>query len=285
MKFIQFFAVLVGIFEVSQQAKIKNRILNGKVVSIEDYPYQVLVIWNVYILSVPQCGGSIISENYILTAGHCVTIKQNDGKKTWVQLRPEMITVLPGKSSAVDLRSAVSIAKIIVHPKLILKHVFNSNGTCTGTKEVKNDIAMIRLKNPLTISKTISIIRLPSQDEQDSSFCGKIAVVTGFGNTFHNQPTQDLHAVNITMPAVNDCENGFICVSNGKPPRGTCQGDSGGPLVINGIQYGLTSYGTSNISAPEIFCEDFHTTYYVNIIKYRKWISQNSDVDKKYNYI
>lgn len=45
----------------------EGRIVGGDQVSIEDYPYQISVLY----LGLHICGGSIISECYAVTAGHC----------------------------------------------------------------------------------------------------------------------------------------------------------------------------------------------------------------------
>lgn len=47
---------------------LDDRIVGGIGVRIEEYPYQVSIeFYRIHI-----CGGSIISANWILTAGHCV---------------------------------------------------------------------------------------------------------------------------------------------------------------------------------------------------------------------
>ncbi|XP_050304855.1 chymotrypsin-like isoform X2 [Anthonomus grandis grandis] len=281
MKCMQCIIIWIVIFQLSQQA-LQNRIINGQVASIEDYPYQVLVVlrgnsisdWN-------SCGGSIISKNYILTAGHCVT-KQSNNKRTWDHVPAEVLYIFKGYSSLskVPIQSVIQPRKIILHPGYNVHHIPGPNGTWLS-EHLVNDIALLYLKNPLTFSKTINKIRLASQDEPDSSFCGKTAVVTGFGLTFHDKATEYLHAVNVTLPAVNKCESGFICVSYGIPPRGSCRGDSGGPVAINGKQYGIVSSGAYRPEFSKMYCEDFKSAYYVNIIYYRKWISENSDVDEE----
>ncbi|XP_050304857.1 kallikrein 1-related peptidase b9-like [Anthonomus grandis grandis] len=205
MWFLQFSCVLIVFIQLSQQAAIDNRIVNGqKVQSIEQYPYQVALFKKNELI----CGGSILSQKYILTAAHC-------------------------------------------------------------------------LVKPLEEGEEISC--LPSPDESDSSFCGKTAVTTGYGWLYNNEPTTDLYAVNLKIPKINKCPYGFhhmICVPQQKGLKGICHGDSGGPLVINGVQYGITASGIE----PTRICQDITLFAFTNIIEFRKWISENSDIDEENAY-
>jgi secreted trypsin-like serine protease len=49
-----------------------SRILNGYPIDVEQAPY----IAHVVIEGLGSCTGSIVSENYILTAGHCELIEE-----------------------------------------------------------------------------------------------------------------------------------------------------------------------------------------------------------------
>ncbi|WP_161939223.1 trypsin-like serine protease, partial [Vibrio alginolyticus] len=56
-------------------ATLQPRITDGKAATPGDFPYQVSVVWGIppIIKYRHVCGGSILNENWILTAGHCVT--------------------------------------------------------------------------------------------------------------------------------------------------------------------------------------------------------------------
>lgn len=56
----------------------QGRIVGGKDVKIEEVPYQVLLEASGF----GFCGGSIIADNWILTAGHCIVYPDD-----WVSVR------------------------------------------------------------------------------------------------------------------------------------------------------------------------------------------------------
>lgn len=72
-----FFMLLLGVW-CNRQKKLKQRddndvkIVGGNETTIETYPYQACLLpydgRDYY-----QCGGSIVSKNYIVTAAHCLT--------------------------------------------------------------------------------------------------------------------------------------------------------------------------------------------------------------------
>lgn len=59
-----------------------------------------------------------------------------------------------------------------------------------------------------------------------------------------------------------------ICTS-GVGTIGVCSGDSGGPLLVNGVQVGITSFGTTNcsLSMPSVF---------TRITEFQSWIWENA---------
>lgn len=70
-----FFSLIVGLLasvaalpsNYSIDPEISPMIVGGNAVNIEDYPYQVHLLKN----GVFFCGGSILTDRYILTAAHC----------------------------------------------------------------------------------------------------------------------------------------------------------------------------------------------------------------------
>ena len=70
-------------FKLWCAANDSSKIVGGSEVTIEEYPWQVFLIVGEY-----MCGGSIIDENWILTAAHCT-----DG------LTPGEITVYAGSTN------------------------------------------------------------------------------------------------------------------------------------------------------------------------------------------
>jgi secreted trypsin-like serine protease len=54
--------------------RVDSRILNGTVVTFGNYPWMALLEYNITDFEVSkkfQCGGSLITPQYVLTAAHC----------------------------------------------------------------------------------------------------------------------------------------------------------------------------------------------------------------------
>ena len=75
--------------ENKYEQSIKTRVINGRETNNIRYPWLVEIV-HVYQLqpNVPdgkskfkRCGGTIVSDKSILTAGHCVCIRHNDEKR------------------------------------------------------------------------------------------------------------------------------------------------------------------------------------------------------------
>ena len=70
------FLFLLFFYSLFESIFAHNRIVGGTEASIEEFPYQV----SIQRLNHHICGGSILSQDWILTAAHC-KLRVNDGVK------------------------------------------------------------------------------------------------------------------------------------------------------------------------------------------------------------
>ncbi|KAJ3656633.1 hypothetical protein Zmor_015692 [Zophobas morio] len=208
------------------------------------------------------CGGSLISEQYILTAAQCLT--------SVPQGIPKVVLLGVSNLSDTNHRHQIKIAKNVVHPEY--KKLFGYN-----------DIGLIKLEKPIEIS---SYVRPACLNTQFDIRVGK-GVATGWGKTHLGTYSAILLKVtldiveyelcNMTYQGVSELERGFIndmhiCTGRGKEQKDACQGDAGGPLQIShnndesSCMYdiiGLTSLGKGCFGGPSVSTRVSH---------YIKWI-------------
>ncbi|XP_012529670.2 chymotrypsin-2 [Monomorium pharaonis] len=231
-----------------------NRIVNGEDTKLGEIPYQVSL--QTEYSSFHFCGGSILNDNYVITAAHCVDDKDaNDIKVV---------------ADTIDLnkpKSQHKVTKIIVHEE------YDSSNSWI------NDIALLKVKIPFVISATVAYVSLLPKDYVVKA--NDIAVASGWGDIVENGPsTNKLQRVNILIADQESCRSIYkkegynvyptqICAYDPSVEKGICNGDSGGPLTVNGKLIGLVSWslGCAKIKYPAV---------YTRVVSYLDWIENNA---------
>lgn len=190
-----------------------------------------------------SCGGSLISELYVLTAGHC--LRSQNGPLKIVRLGDLIIDTTYDDAMPIELE----IIEIIQHPKY-------------STASKYHDIALLRLNETVVFNPYIRPICLPS------AINGDRLIATGWGRTgFADEPSTKLLKVFLEPFSNEECNNYYandvdrklakgidhktqFCVGSRFENKDTCPGDSGGPLQSHHRkQYcmftivGITSFG------------------------------------------
>ncbi|XP_069700742.1 brachyurin-like [Periplaneta americana] len=233
------------------------RITSGYTASRGQFPWQVaLFVDNSFF-----CGGSVISEQWILTAGHCA------GNTYEVRLGANRLDATESGSRTVTSR--FSIRHEAYDPTFI-----------------RNDIAVVELPQPLQFTNYISPVRLPTYSQQGTSFVGSVLRVSGWGKTYDGATgiTPALQFVDLTVITNNECAQTFgsgitssnLCVST-YGGQSTCNGDSGGPLIYgesDGLytQVGIVSFGSS------YGCEQGYPAVFTRVTSYLQWIESNTGI-------
>ncbi|XP_027474678.1 chymotrypsinogen B isoform X2 [Zalophus californianus] len=135
-----------------------SRIVNGEEVVPGSWPWQVSLQDST---GFHFCGGSLISEDWVVTAAHC-------GVRT-------SHLVVAGEfdqsSDAEDIQ-VLKIAKVFKNPRF---NIFTVN----------NDITLLKLATPARFSQTVSPVCLPA--ENDDFPAGTLCATTGWGLTKHTR--------------------------------------------------------------------------------------------------
>jgi len=242
------------------------RIVGGTVAIPYSWPWQVVFC----VMDTPggicslECGGSIISPNWVITAGHCVY--GNTGHPSYFKIKAGVFN----ESDINEKNEAmISIAQIILHPQY-------------DPDTISHDISLLKLATPLTFSDHIQPVCLASSDSVLTP--GTMVTVTGWGTTNEGGDiSEQLRQVQVPMVAQNVCDSEYagqiqddVMFCAGVGGKDSCQGDSGGPVVLkhfNGLWYehGLTSWGQG-------CAETGHPGVYSRISAYCGFIQQYTGV-------
>lgn len=220
---------------------------------IETYPYQI----SLELYGRHSCGGSIVSEYYVVTAGHCVTTPAED------------LTVRAGSSIQGKAGSVHQVDKIVRHEKYAL----DDQGV------PHNDVAVLRVKEAFQFDDKRQPINLYDVDEEAKA--GIMAVVTGWGKTIQGFPIQ-LQTVSVPVVSKELCNTAYknfgglpegqICAAYyDEGGKDACQGDSGGPLTIEGRLAGIVSWGNGCAQAN-------YPGVYTEIAAHRDWINEHAEL-------
>ncbi|CAM4551187.1 unnamed protein product [Leuciscus chuanchicus] len=209
-----------------------SRIIGGTSSKLGQWPWQVSLHFNGHHV----CGGSLISQDFVVSAAHCFQSSMaNSGN--W--------RVYVGTISQYTLQTSFLVKKIMVNQN------YSSN-----TNDY--DIALLKLTSPVAFSNTIQPVCLPTFDQTFSD--GLECRTSGFGTT---QEGADHSSANLMDVAVNvidtrECNSNqvyrgaitknMMCAGDMNGGRDSCQGDSGGPLMCRGDKErwylaGITSWG------------------------------------------
>ncbi|HIW60919.1 MAG TPA: serine protease [Candidatus Stackebrandtia excrementipullorum] len=211
-----------------------TNIVGGETADEGEYPWMVRLSMG--------CGGSLLTDQIVLTAAHCVDSTGPD-------------TSITASYGSVDLDA----------PEIVdYQSEYVHRSPAYGTDGVE-DWALILLSEPVADAHLLAIAESDVNDSGDFE-------IMGWGADSEGGPQQSL-MLKATVPFVDDVECGDAYGSSfdgpaeicaGLPEGGVdaCQGDSGGPMIARdasgeAVQVGIVSwgYGCARAGYPGVYAQ------------------------------
>uniref|UniRef100_A0A8C8RRZ8 Complement C1s n=1 Tax=Pelusios castaneus TaxID=367368 RepID=A0A8C8RRZ8_9SAUR len=252
-----------------------QRIFGGSPARPGNFPWQIL-------FENPRGGGALISDRWVLTAAHVLEDTRNN---------PMMFAGITNINKQLRQGEAVELVgdKVFIHPgwmKMANPH---------DRTNFDNDIALLRLKDPVKMGPMISPLCLPGSSPEYELTKDIMGYISGWGKTEKRVRVVQLMKAMIPVVDMEKCRSikpdtladssafkftdNMICAGDGT--KDSCNGDSGGAYAIqdphNDTQYyvgGLVSWGSK--------CGTYGL--YTRVGRYRNWIietmSQNAKAEE-----
>ncbi|XP_030332512.1 coagulation factor X-like [Strigops habroptila] len=232
---------------------VNTRIVGGDECLLGECPWQAVLLNEE---GEEFCGGTILNENFILTAAHCM----NQSKE---------IKVVVGevdREKKEQSETMHTVDKIFVHSKYVVE-------------TYDNDIALIKLKEPIMFSEYIIAACLPEADFANEVLMSqKSGMVSGFGREFEGgRLSKKLKVLEVPYVDRNTCKQStnfaitenMFCAGYETEQKDACQGDSGGPHVT---RYKDTYFVTGIVSWGEGCAKKGKYGVYTKLSRFLRWV-------------
>ncbi|XP_015681127.1 prostasin-like [Protobothrops mucrosquamatus] len=201
-----------------------GRIVGGSDARSGQWPWQANLNFN----GNHACGATLIAPQWLVTAAHCFP------KVNPIDMYEVTLGSFQLKNPSPDIQVTL-VEEVIKHPD------FNEDAGSQG------DIALVKLKTPITYSRTVRPICLPASSVTFPQ--GMTCTVTGWGNVLAatSLPSpMTLQQLEVPIIGLDTCKclyrrnpdpeephtlhNDMMCAGFAEGKKDACQGDSGGPL-------------------------------------------------------
>lgn len=207
------------------------------------------------------CGGTLISQNWVATAAHCV----DNGTKA------AQVAVVPGMHALTEKPQRFALKRIVVHPNW-------------NPSTMDSDIALLELDGIVALGPKVKAI--PFSTTAADPATGTALTVSGWGATKEGGPGSALlMTVNVPVVALGTCNQkpsydgeitaNMLCAGREQGGIDSCQGDSGGPAVTNPggspTLVGIVSWG-------EGCARKLKYGLYTHVGRFSDWIKKTSGI-------
>jgi len=240
------------LYDKCGQVPVTSTVNKGYKVEPHRYPWQVWIIIDSE-FGPSSCGGSIITEKFVMTAAHCL-FNKNESR---IDLEYDRVYVTVGthnKDTVIkefvndNLDNIIEISDYKLYPGYNEANDFNKI----------SDVAILTLNQTLSFDERVQPICIDLSSISDYS--GETATIAGWGVNSDNITSKTLMAVDIQVMTNSDCKNDWrfiddfhLCTHDAHHlGRSHCHGDSGGALFLRQsgryTAIAVASFGISYVS-------------------------------------
>jgi trypsin len=207
-----------------------SAVVGGNDASPGEYPSVAEITFGPFL-----CTGTLITPNWVLTAGHCSNITAGTvaSPASWP---PQLISVRVGGVTQSD-GERLGVSRVVMHPDYLLTSGY--------------DISLLQLSSSSTMAPT----QVAGAGERSIWTAGTMETIVGWGVTSEGGSQPDrLQEAQVPITTDSYCAGVYrdfdpqTMVCAGFPQGGvdTCQGDSGGPMFGRASAGALRIVGTTS---------------------------------------
>ena len=202
-----------------------ERIVGGNRAKQADWPWIVMISEKRRGKTGQFCGGTIINERWVMSAGHCF--------QGWGAINPSKYQLWAGAETRYKEdphEQTFFVEEIICHEEFVM-----------SSNTIKNDICLMKTDRPLIFNEHVIPICLP--EETGGPAVGQSCRVGGWGDTMGTGNQFVLNEVAVPIISYETCQSWYddefiriykdehLCAGFEMGQQDACQGDSGGPFV------------------------------------------------------
>lgn len=232
----------------------KHAIVNGTVIPETSAPAPVVLITFTEGWSSGLCTGILLTNDWVLTAGHC-TEGYSPSYKIYLGSDLSFLTQDKPPSKATQVRTA---DLVLSHPKYLHDNLKST------------DVGLLHVTTPFIVDNSTTSYELDLYDGSRDLIIGQPVTLFGYGCTDYNAETVDdqLREAELT---VGGFQSGHLWTHRNSSQQSGCFGDSGGPMLLPGTHTLVAIFFAGNTTNGDnwgIFTADF-----------RDWVLTEIDIN------
>ncbi|XP_029577599.1 haptoglobin [Salmo trutta] len=260
-----------SIDEMSDNSDLRFRRMVGGTLA-PHVPWQAMVYLSKNVMNGGFAGGALISDRWVLTAGRNLFVRKSrqdtQGKEPII---PKVYLGITRYSQA-NASKEVAVEKVVLHPGF------------QSVSDWDNDLALIQLKEPFTLSEAVMPIPLPERGEDLAEAAQEKGIITGWGWGVHFTPAESLKHLVLPVVSHGFCkaeynrdgstptiDDNMFCTGASKYQENVCFGDAGGALAVQDPKDGRV-YAAGILSFDKT-CAVRKYAVYMKLSAYMPWIN------------